>query len=107
MKRPTKKATRKATRTTTPKEGTEITIRVWEDDPATGVLVDRPVPNLAKKPLAFAFPTPGPKPAVYQPGTAEFRYWTAAEALRRGADFWAKRVPLTKWEVGPVLKVSR
>jgi len=105
MKRPTKKATHKATRTTTPKEDTEITIRAWEDDPATGVLVDRPVPNLAKKPLAFAFPTPAPKPAVYQPGTAEFRYWTAAEALRRGADFWAKRVPLTKWEVGPVLKV--
>ncbi|MFZ1095151.1 MAG: hypothetical protein WAN75_39030, partial [Xanthobacteraceae bacterium] len=46
-----------------------------------------------------------PKPAVYQSGTREFRFWTAAEALRRGADFWASRVPLTKWEVGPVLKV--
>jgi hypothetical protein len=84
---------------------TDTTIRVWEDDPGNGVLVDRPVPNLAKKPLAFAFPTPAPKPGPYQPGTAEFRYWTAAEALRRGADFWAARVPLTNWEVGPVLKV--
>jgi hypothetical protein len=46
-----------------------------------------------------------PKPAIYQPGTSEFRFWTATEALRRGADFWAARVPLTKWEVGPVLKV--
>jgi hypothetical protein len=46
-----------------------------------------------------------PKPAIYQPGTREFRFWTAAEALRRGADFWAERVPLTKWEVGPLLKV--
>ena len=36
-------------------------------------------------------------------GTREFRFWTAAEALRRGADFWAARIPLTKWEVGPVL----
>ena len=81
------------------------TIRVWEDDPGSGVLVERPAPNSAKRPLAYSFPGPMPKPAIYQPGTGEFRFWTAAEALRRGADFWAARVPLTKWEVGPVLKV--
>jgi hypothetical protein len=63
------------------------------------------VPDIAKKPLGFSFPKPAPPPGMYQPGTAEFRYWTAAEALRRGADFWAARVPLSKWEVGPVLKV--
>ena len=64
-----------------------------------------PVPNLAKQPLAFSFPKPAPAPATYQPGTAQFRYWTAAEALRRGADFWAPRVPSGQWEVGSVLKV--
>src|SRR6516164_3133513 len=80
-------------------------IRVWEDDPGSGVLVERPAPNSAKRPLAYSFPRPMPKPAIYQTGTREFRFWTAAEALRRGADFWAARVPLAKWEVGPVLKV--
>jgi hypothetical protein len=67
--------------------------------------MDRPIPDLAAKPLAFSFPKPAPKPGLYQPGTLEFRYWTAAEALRRGADFWAAQVPLANWEVGPVLKV--
>jgi len=81
------------------------TVSAWEDDPGSGVRVTRPVPNLAAKPLAFAFPKPAPPAGMYQPGTADFRYWTAAEALRRGADFWAKRVPLSRWEVGQVLKV--
>jgi len=81
------------------------TVSAWEDDPATKVRITRPVPALSKKPLAFTFPSPAPKPGMYQPGSAEFRYWTAAEALRRGADFWAARVPLSNWEVGPALKV--
>jgi hypothetical protein len=83
------------------------TVSAWEDDPEPAVLVTRPTPNLGKKPLAFAFSVTGPAPApsMYTPGTAQFRYWTAAEALRRGADFWASVVPGLKWEVGPVLKV--
>lgn len=80
-------------------------IAAWEDDPGSGVLVSRPVPDLAKKLLAFSFPRPAPAPEQYHPGTPQFRYWTAAEALRRGADFWAARVPLTNWQVGPTLKV--
>ena len=85
--------------------GPEPTIRAWQDDPGTGFLLDRPVPNLAQRPLAFSFDGPTPKPASYQPGTAEFRYWTAAEALRRGADFWAQLISLQRWQPGPVLKV--
>jgi hypothetical protein len=81
------------------------TINAWEDDPATGVLVSRPVPNVAKTPLAFRFPQPAPPPGIYQPGTSQFRFWTAAEALRRGADFWAARIPLTRWQPGAVLPV--
>ncbi len=80
-------------------------VSAWEDDPGSGVLMTRPVPDLTKKPLAFSFPKPAPQPDQYHPGTAQFRYWTAAEALRRGADFWAARVPLTNWEVGPTLNV--
>jgi len=80
-------------------------VSAWQDDPGDGVLNDRPIPDLAKKPLAFSFPKPAPKPEKYHPGTAQFRYWTAAEALRRGADFWAKLIPLSNWQVGPMLKV--
>jgi hypothetical protein len=81
------------------------TVSGWEDDPEPAVLVTRPIPNLAKRPLAFSFTGQKPPAGMYQPGTSQFRYWTAAEALRRGADFWAPRVPGGKWEVGPVLKV--
>jgi hypothetical protein len=32
-------------------------------------------------------------------------FGTAAEALRRGADFWAQLLSLQRWQPGPVLKV--
>jgi hypothetical protein len=80
-------------------------VSAWEDDPGDGVRLTRPAPDLSKRPLAFSFPRPASPQGTYQPGTPEFRYWTAAEALRRGADYWATRVPLSKWEVGAVLKV--
>jgi hypothetical protein len=80
-------------------------LSVWEDDPGPAVLVQRPIPDLARRPLAFDFDVPQPAPTIYQPGSAEFRYWTAAEALRRAADFWAPRVPGGNWQMGPTLKV--
>jgi len=80
-------------------------VSAWQDDPGNGVLVTRPVPDLAKKPLAFSFPKPAPAADMYQPGTSQFRYWTAAEALRRGADYWATRASITQWQMGPTLKV--
>ena len=63
-------------------------VSVWEDDPEPGIQVARPLPDPSKRPLAYNFPGRAPAPGG-QPGTASFRYWTAAEALRRGADFWA------------------
>jgi hypothetical protein len=80
-------------------------VNAWEDDPATGVIISRPAPEIGKLPLGFKFPKPAPKAGAYKAGTPEFRYWTAAEALRRGADFWAKLCPLTEWEVGKTLSV--
>ena len=100
-----KTGTRSAAKKPARKRASAVAISAWEDDPFDGVLVTRPVPDLAKKPLAFSFPKPAPAPEQYTPGTAQFRYWTAAEALRRGADYWATRVPLTNWQVGPTLKV--
>ena len=72
-------------------------IRGWEDDPgepsARLTPVAFPVPNLDSKPLPVAVLGTAPAPRAYSPGSAEFRWWAAAEALRRGADMWAKVVP--------------
>jgi len=79
-------------------------VSVWEDDPEPAVQVTRPLPDPSKRPLAYSFPGRAPAPGG-QPGTPSFRYWTAAEALRRGADFWAPRIPSGNWEVGALLPV--
>jgi hypothetical protein len=66
-------------------------IWVWEKDPASCKFVSAPKPDVKKQPFGFLFPLPEPVP---EPGpepdtsTRSFRYWNAAEALRRGADFW-------------------
>jgi hypothetical protein len=75
-------------------------IAAWEDDPGSDTAATRAaVPDLAKAPLAFVIEGPqAPPPDVYARGTPQFRYWTAAEALRRAADFWE---PFTKsWQQG-------
>jgi hypothetical protein len=81
-------------------------ISVWEDDPLPGVLVDRPPPGPGKS-LAFRIGGKQPAPNPYKTGTPQFRYWTAADALRRCADFWSKVAPVRKWDdhVGSTLKV--
>lgn len=81
------------------------TVGSWEDDPESAVSLTVPIPDLSKPPLAFSFPAGGPPPAIYAHGTYEFRYWATAAALRRGADYWAKRVPLSQWHGGPSLQV--
>lgn len=81
------------------------TVGSWEDDPESAVSLTVPIPDLSKPPLAFSFPAGGPPPATYAHGTSEFRYWATAAALRRAADYWAKRVPLTQWYGGPSLNV--
>jgi hypothetical protein len=88
----------------TPSRGAVQQVSVWEDDPEPAVQVTRPLPDPSKRPLAYRFPGRAPAPGG-QPGTASFRYWTAAEALRRGADFWAPRLPSGNWEVGASLSV--
>jgi hypothetical protein len=67
------------------------TILGWEDDPgqpdAPNTPISRPVPNVGSKPFPCKIAGSAPQPGG-QPGSAEFRYWAAAEALRRAADFW-------------------
>lgn len=79
-------------------------ITVWENDPSSGRLRTAAKPDVNKQPLGFLFPPP--PPINDDPDTVEFRYWTAAEALRRGADFWAPVLnPPGEWNRGPVLDV--
>src|SRR6476659_2838877 len=76
-------------------------INGWEDDPGAGAqpsggqVVQRPVPVLRDQPFPTRIVNPSSAPAAkpHPPGTAEFRYWAAAEALRRGANFWGALVP--------------
>jgi hypothetical protein len=80
-------------------------VSVWEDDPEPAIQVLQPLVNPSQHPLAYSFPQPAPAPGG-QPGTPSFRYWTAAVALRRGADFWAPRMPPSgNWQVGASLPV--
>src|SRR5437762_2743732 len=60
-------------------------VRAWEDDPKSGGKpITRTGPQLGTAPLALAITGPAVPAKLYAPGTRGFRYWTAAEALRRG-----------------------
>ncbi len=87
-------------------------VAVWEDDPGDPKLPSPPapinvaVPNQAATPLPFKIGGTVPKAQVYQPGTPNFRFYAAAAALRRTADFWGPIIaPTTGWRVGKTLPV--
>jgi len=88
-------------------------VAVWEDDPGDPSIppllapIQVPAPNPAATPLPYKISGPAPSASVYQPGTPEFRYWAAAAALRRTADFWSGIIPSgTSWQLGKVLPVD-
>src|SRR5438270_2354816 len=89
-----KKAAKKTTKNAPPPAANAVL--AWEDDPASTTSpapIQRPVPNLGEARLGIKIDGTQPPPKVYARGTAEFRFWVAAEALRRAADFWAAIVP--------------
>ena len=68
--------------------------------------VARRLPDFNPPGLPVDIDGPRPNPGQYQPGTADFRYWAAADSLARAAGFWSGRVPAgTKWQAdnGPKL----
>jgi hypothetical protein len=83
-------------------------VMVWEDDPGSALgTVEVPVPELNHPPYALSIDGPAPSAKIYEKGTTEFRYWAAAAALSRAANFWAGVVPVgITWEPGPVLPVK-
>lgn len=84
---------------------------VWEDDPANRSLMQIAQPDLTAAPaLSFIQMGSVPAPGRYLPGTDGFRYWMAADALRRAATFWDSVVQgvLGKqllWQTGTTLPV--
>lgn len=91
-KKAPRKRTRTAKRRTRPRPPTPATaIQGWSTDPLSGVPpLQLPAPALPGTALATRIIAPNRAPAaqVCDVGTAGFRYWTTAEALRRAAAFW-------------------
>ncbi len=89
-------------------------ISAWEQDPGAGShpdggqLVQQPAPVLSSTtlPTSIEHPTAVPPAKIYPPGTPEFRYWAAADALNRGSVFWSSHLPGTSWQVGKTLPVD-
>jgi len=87
------------------------TVAVWEDDPgapdgppSAPVIVAEPTPGA--RPLPFRITGRAPAPDVYPPGAPGFRFYAAAAALRRTADFWGRVAGAAlSWQVGLVLPV--
>jgi len=95
---------------TGPKQGAEGRIQSWVDDPASPWgLMERPAPVLDARPLAFSISGEAIPVGVYEPGTAGFRHWTAADSLRRTADLWAPllgRHRVKRWQPAETLPVT-
>ena len=70
-----------------------VLIQGWTTDPLGGsppFQVAAPALPGASLPTRIVDPAQTPKPRVYALGSGEFRYWTAAEAMRRSAAFWSE-----------------
>jgi len=110
-------ATKEQAETAEEMRGTKATaankmVAVWEDDPGDPKLQPPLTPitvkasNQAAQPLPFKIKGTAPSPKIYQPGTPQFRFYAAADALRRTADFWGAILPAkTTWQVGKTLPV--
>ncbi len=107
MAKAKKKAPTKPTKATN-------TIAAWEQDPGSGsqpdggqlIHVNEPDLSSTSLPLKITNPATAPAAKIYSPGTAEFRYWAAADALYRGSSFWSTHLPGVQWEVGKTLPVD-
>jgi hypothetical protein len=94
-----------------------IQINTLEDDAFSEAVPTQNPPQAT--PLAVPMPVntnallqtriiePQPAPGRFSPGSANFRYWVAAEALARGINFWAPLLPAgTRWSVPNPMQVT-
>lgn len=88
-------------------------VDVWGDDPRSepgAAAGRRPVmvrlQGIANPLLRVAIAEAQPAIGRHAPGTSEFRYWNAAEALSRGIAFWSGMLPAgTTWSAANPLPV--
>jgi hypothetical protein len=91
-----------------PRAAEEVQIQIWEDDPfleaqtgadpvaATPITVD--LPENDQPLLKTKIIEPQPDPGIFDPSTADFRFWNATSALARGINFWGPLLPAgTQW----------
>jgi hypothetical protein len=92
-------------------------INIWEDDPfSEAVPTSKPrnpspitvdVPSNGNPRLQTTIVEPRPAPGRFNPGTSNFRYWVAAEALTRGINFWGALLPSgTTWSTSNPMSVT-
>jgi hypothetical protein len=97
--------------TAAPTQSKTKLVSTWEDDPGDPSTVPAaspisvPVPTLSAQPLPSRIGGKAPAAKIYQPGTAEFRYYACAASLRRGSDFWGSISPSLSWQIGKTLPV--
>jgi len=78
-------------------------INAWEQDPGSGAepgggaLLQRPVPQTGANPFPTSITGSAAPVDNYSPGTVGFRYWAAADALRRASDFWGSLLGNHAW----------
>jgi hypothetical protein len=81
--------------------GATATILAWEDDPMSFPArnpIEMTAPALPTGTLGITIVEAAPPAQIHPVGTSRFRYWTAAETLTRGMEFWGKVLPAgTRW----------
>jgi len=72
---------------------------------ASPIAVDLPLNSNPR--LQTAIVEPRPAPGRFNPGTPNFRYWVASEALTRGINFWGPLLPPgTTWSTSNPMRVT-
>lgn len=90
------------------KTGKSVEIAALDGDPESGLKGGkRSAATLSLGPLPLQILGTAVKPGIYSPGTANFRYWSAADALRRARDVWKAHLPEgVQWQGGATLDVN-
>ena len=102
-------SSKKAAKKSPKKPAPGVSVLAWDDDPGAPpgrTPSTRPVPKLTVAKLGVEVRGTQPAAGQFAVGTSKFRFWVAAEALRRSADFWGAVVPSSfKWMTGARLPI--